>query len=218
MLDLILGASMVVTAVLIVLIVASVASWAVIAMKFRELAAAERDTKDFLRTYRTESVESSYNAARGYQASPLAVVYAAGFKELARIEPETGIDPSGEQVEQVIRSLHWVQTAETHRLERGLAFLATIGSSAPFVGLFGTVIGIMNVFADIGAIGSTQLEVVQTGIAEALVATAVGLFAAIPAVIAYNYSSARLSFLVERLDAFLTEYGDLLRRTGVRAT
>ncbi len=269
MLDLILGASMVVTAVLIVLIVASVASWAVIAMKFRELAAAERDTKDFLRTYRTESVESSYNAARTHQASPLAVVYAAGFKELARIEPDTGIDPSGEQVEQVIRSLHWVQTAEAHRLERGLAFLATVGSSAPFVGLLGTVIGIMNAFADIGAAGSARMDVVQTaeahrlerglaflatigssapfvglfgtvigimnafadigtsgsaslavvapGIAEALIATAVGLFAAIPAVIAYNYTSARISFLVERLDAFLTEYGDLLRRTGARA-
>ena len=217
MLDLILGGSLAVNVVLVLLVGASVASWAVIVTKFLELGAAERDTKTFLDTYRTESVESSYNAAREHSASPLAVVYTAGFRELARIEPDTGIDPTTEQVEQVIRGLHWVQTSETHRLERGLSFLATIGSAAPFVGLFGTVVGIMLAFMDIAASGSASFDVVAPGIAEALIATAVGLFAAIPAVIAYNYSSARVSFLVERLDAFLTEYGDLLRRTGVRA-
>jgi biopolymer transport protein TolQ len=215
--DLIFGESLVVTAVLIVLFVASVASWAVIVMKFRELAAAERATVEFMASYRTESIEASYNAARDHARSPLAVVFTAGFRELARIEPDTGSDPTGEQVEQVIRGLHWVQTAETHRLERGLAFLATIGSSAPFVGLFGTVIGIMNAFGNIGLMGSASLAVVAPGISEALIATAVGLFAAIPAVIAYNYTSARLAFLTERLEAFLTEYGDLLRRTAARA-
>ena len=110
-----------------------------------------------------------------------------------------------------------MQTSEAHRLERGLSFLATVGSAAPFVGLFGTVVGIMLAFMEIAATGSASFDVVAPGIAEALIATAVGLFAAIPAVIAYNYTSARVSFLIERLDAFLTEYGDLLRRTGARA-
>jgi biopolymer transport protein TolQ len=104
-----------------------------------------------------------------------------------------------------------------HRLERGLSFLATIASSGPFVGLFGTVVGIMNSFESIGASGSASLAVVAPGIAEALVATAVGLFAAIPAAVGYNYTSARLNRLSARLETFCVEFCDQLRRSATRA-
>ena len=135
--------------------------------------------------------------------------------QLERLRGKAAVPP--DEIETIIKRLAWVQTEEAHRLERGLPFLATTGSSAPFVGLFGTVVGIMNSFTSIQQTGSTNLAVVSGGIAEALFATAVGLFAAIPAVIAFNYSSARLGRLLERLNAFRAELEQLLRRRGSAA-
>ncbi len=214
MLDLVLGAGLIVKAVLVILLVASVASWAVIVSKVLELNAAENDTEDFLATYLDRPLDAEFEVARKQSRSPLAVLFQAGFKDLARLErlrgSTSGLAP--EQVEGIVKRLAWIQTGEAHRLERGLSFLATVGSAAPFVGLFGTVVGIMNAFRDIGMSGSASLAVVAPGIAEALIATAVGLFAAIPAVIAYNYSNARLVHLLERLEAFRVEFDELLRR------
>jgi biopolymer transport protein TolQ len=216
MLDLILGAGLIVKAVLVILILASVASWAVIVFKARELNGAENDTEDFLASYLDRPLNAVFDAARKQSRSPLARLFQAGFKDLARLERLRGSAQglSTEQIEGVVKRLAWIQTEEAHRLERGLSFLATTGSAAPFVGLFGTVVGIMNAFSDIGVSGSASLAVVAPGIAEALVATAVGLFAAIPAVIAYNYSNARLVHLLERLEAFRVEFDELLRRKG----
>ena len=216
MLDLILGAGLIVKAVLLILIIASVASWAVIVFKARELNGAENDTEDFLASYLDRPLNAVFDAARKQSRSPLARLFQAGFKDLARLERLRGSAQglSTEQIEGVVKRLAWIQTEEAHRLERGLSFLATTGSAAPFVGLFGTVVGIMNAFSDIGVAGSASLAVVAPGIAEALVATAVGLFAAIPAVIAYNYSNARLVHLLERLEAFRVEFDELLRRKG----
>ncbi len=213
MFDLILGASPVVKAVLIALALASISSWAVILLKYRELSRAEDDTRRFLEVYLGAPLEAAYEAARDRVASPMAAIFRAGFEEISSRDPR----PAGDRVEGVIRRLEWVRTEEVHRLERGLSFLATIGSSAPFVGLFGTVVGIMNSFTDIGTSGSASLAVVAPGIAEALVATAVGLFAAIPAVIAYNYSSARLTHIGDRLDVFRSEFGEALRERAARA-
>ncbi len=213
MFELIVGASLVVRVVLIALVLASIASWAVILLKYRELARADQDTETFLEAYLGGRLEAAYDVARERPRSPLAAVFRVGFEELARSDERS----PASRVDGVIRRLDWVQTDETHRLERGLSFLATTGSAAPFVGLFGTVIGIMNSFADIGATGSASLAVVAPGIAEALVATAVGLFAAIPAVIAYNYSSARVGRLGDRLDAFRSEFGEVLRERAARA-
>ncbi len=214
MLDLVLGAGLIVKAVLVILLVASVASWAVIVYKVLELNAAENDTEDFLAIYLERPLDAVFEVARKQSRSPLAVLFQAGFKDLAQLErlrgSARGLTP--EQVEGVVKRLAWIQTEEAHRLERGLSFLATVGSAAPFVGLFGTVVGIMNAFRDIGISGSARLDVVAPGIAEALIATAVGLFAAIPAVIAYNYSNARLVHLLERLEAFRVEFDELLRR------
>ncbi|MEE9281524.1 MAG: MotA/TolQ/ExbB proton channel family protein [Myxococcota bacterium] len=213
MLELIFDASPVVTVVLIALALTSIASWAVILLKYRELVRAEGDTQEFLQAYLAGPLEAAYEVARERRASPLAGLFVAGFEELARRDERS----PGDRVEGVVRRLSWLQTEEVHRLERGLPFLATTGSSAPFVGLFGTVVGIMNSFADIGTSGSASLVVVAPGIAEALVATAVGLFVAIPAVIAYNYADARLAHLRDRLEAFRSEFGDVLRERAARA-
>jgi biopolymer transport protein TolQ len=146
-------------------------------------------------------------------------VFKSGYTELARLEKMHGArgTVTRDQIESVISRLGWIRGEEVHRLERGLSFLATIASSGPFVGLFGTVVGIMNSFESIGASGSASLAVVAPGIAEALVATAVGLFAAIPAAVGYNYSSARLNRLSSRLETFCAEFCDQLRRTPVQA-
>ena len=219
MLDYILGSSPVVSAVLLLLILASISSWAILVMKFRELRAAERDTEEFVEAYLESPLDSAYEVARRHPSSPLATVFKSGYTELARLERLQG--PNGhvtrDQLEGVISRLGWIRGEEIHRLERGLSFLATIASSGPFVGLFGTVIGIMNSFESIGASGSASLAVVAPGIAEALVATAVGLFAAIPAAVGYNYSSARLNRLTARLETFYAEFCDQLRRTPVKA-
>jgi biopolymer transport protein TolQ len=204
--------------VLILLVVASVTSWAVIALKFRELGAANRQTRRFIALYQGGTLEATYSEARRYGASPLATVFRAGFREVAQLEKvHASRRVTPDQIESVIKRLGWVRTEEALRLERGLSFLATIGSAAPFVGLFGTVVGIMNSFHQIGQAGAASFQVVAPGIAEALFATAVGLFAAIPAVIAYNYCSARHVKLLDRLDAFVADYADLLRRSAASA-
>ena len=218
MLDYILGSSPVVSGVLLLLILASISSWAILLMKFRELRSAERDTEEFVEAYLESPLDAAYEVARRHTASPLATVFRSGYTELARLEkmtPQKGV--SRDQVEAVISRLGWIRGEEVHRLERGLSFLATIASSGPFVGLFGTVVGIMNSFESIGASGSASLAVVAPGIAEALVATAVGLFAAIPAAVGYNYTSARLNRLSARLETFHTEFCDQLRRSASRA-
>jgi biopolymer transport protein TolQ len=219
MLDYILGSSPLVSAVLLVLILASVASWAIMLMKFRELRAAERDTEDFVEAYLESPLENAYEVARKHPASPLATVFRAGYSELARIEKlQAGTARvTRDQVDGVISRLGWIRGEEVHRLERGLSFLATVASSGPFVGLFGTVVGIMNSFQKIAAMQSASLAVVAPGIAEALVATAVGLAAAIPAAVGYNYTSARLNRLAARLESFGAEFADVLRRTASRA-
>ena len=214
-----LDASPIVLGVLLLLVIASFSSWAVIALKARELSKAERETNRFLDAYVERPADAAYGVAKGTESSPLSCVYAAGYREIARLakaaSPQGALRP--DQVEGVVQRLLWIQTGERHRLERGLSFLATVGSSAPFVGLFGTVIGIMNSFQEIGLAGTASLAVVAPGISEALVATAVGLGAAIPAVIAYNYQGSRLNRLLERLDDFRQEYSDSLRRTASRA-
>jgi biopolymer transport protein TolQ len=219
MLDYILGSSPVVSAVLLLLVLASISSWAILVMKFRELRAAERDTEEFVEAYLESPLDTAYDVARRHTSSPLATVFKSGYTELARLEKLQGTrgTVTRDQIEGVISRLGWIRGEEVHRLERGLSFLATIASSGPFVGLFGTVVGIMNSFESIGASGSASLAVVAPGIAEALVATAVGLFAAIPAAVGYNYSSARLNRLSARLETFCAEFCDQLRRTPVKA-
>jgi biopolymer transport protein TolQ len=218
-LDLILGAGLIVQGVFALLALLSVSSWAIIFYKARELRSAELDTESFLDAYLERPLDSAYEAARRFPGSPFSTLFSAGYRDVAQLRRSSG---SGEnvsvgQLDAVANRLGWIETEEAHRLERGLSFLATTGSAAPFIGLFGTVVGIMNAFRDIGASGSASFAVVAPGIAEALLATAVGLFAAIPAVIAYNYIGARVGRMVERLEAFRSEFAQSLRRLTTRA-
>lgn len=216
-LDLIWQASWVVQLVILLLVVASVVSWAAIVFKWRELRDAEQDSEAFLEVYREGSLDKSYGAARELDRSPLSAIFLAVHTELRRISKYSGRPVDGAleegQVHTLSRHVAWAASQENLRLESRLSFLATVGSASPFVGLFGTVIGIINSFTGIGAAGSASLAVVAPGIAEALIATAVGLFAAIPATIFYNVFVARLRELREAIDLFSSEIeGDLRRR------
>ncbi len=202
--------------VILLLAVLSVVSWTIIGFKWRELRRAEQDSEAFLEVYHEGSLDAAYAAARDLERSPLAAVFLAAYGELNRVARLTGkstpdrMDESHFQV--VTRQIAWTQSRESLRLERGLSFLATTGSAAPFVGLFGTVIGIINAFQSIGRAGSASLAVVAPGIAEALIATAVGLFAAIPATVFYNHFVGRLRGVSMSIDLFATDFEGDLRR------
>jgi len=205
-LSLIFQAGFVVKFVLLILLFFSVFSWAIIYYKFRYLSKVEKETEEFQHAFRkSKDWDNLYQSIKRHSLSPsvnlFKSVYAAGSsKEINRDE--------------VKRTLKRTEALETVSLEKYLTFLATTGSTTPFIGLFGTVWGIMNSFRGIGRIGSASLAVVAPGIAEALIATAAGLAAAIPAVVAYNYylSRARRNIIVmeefsqELIDHFMRKH------------
>lgn len=202
-LQLILQAGYVVKGVLIILLFFSIVSWAIILFKHRYFSRGNKETDFFLRSYRTaKDANGLYQATKKLMISPIANVFKAVYMdEMHKGKTETR------------RLLRRYEALESVKLEKYLSFLATTGSTTPFIGLFGTVWGIMNSFRGIGAAGTASLAVVAPGIAEALIATAAGLAAAIPAVIAYNYYlsvSRRMiiemeDFSEELLDFFTSE-------------
>ena len=218
-LSLVWQASWLVQLVLLLLALLSVLSWAIILVKWRELRRAEQDSEAFLEIYQEGSFDAAYQFARELDRSPLASVFLTAYGELNRMLRLTG-NPQDHGLSEVqgaalTRQISWAGSRESLRLERGLSFLATTGSAAPFIGLFGTVIGIIDAFQGIGRAGSASLAVVAPGIAEALIATAVGLFAAIPATIFYNYFVGEMRRLTAAIDLFTADcQGDLLRHTG----
>ncbi len=216
--DLIWQASWVVQLVMLLLGAASIISWAAIVFKWRELRGADEDSEAFLDAYHEGSAERSYEAARELDRSPLSAIFLAVYAELKRMARYGGRNVEGplddHQLHTLSRHIAWTASQETLRLESRLSFLATVGSASPFVGLFGTVVGIINAFTGIGAAGSASLAVVAPGIAEALIATAIGLFAAIPATIFYNVFVARLRELNEAIGLFSDELEGDLRRHG----
>ncbi len=186
-LSLILGAGLVVKIVLLILLFFSIFSWAIIFYKFRFLSKVERESEEFHRAFlKSRDWDALYQSTKRLRLSPLSNLFRSVY--------------SVEEVDRdsIRRILKRIEALETARLERYLTFLATTGSTTPFIGLFGTVWGIMNSFMGIGRLGSASLAVVAPGIAEALIATAAGLVAAIPAVIAYNYylSSTRRNIVM----------------------
>jgi biopolymer transport protein TolQ len=219
-LDLILQASWLAKFVLLLLALASVISWAIIAFKWRELRRAAEDSEAFLQVYHESSLEAAHEAARDLAASPLAKIFLEGYAELGRIVRYGGrslaVGLADAQQRALDRVVEWTAASEAERLERGLEFLATTGSAAPFVGLFGTVVGIIASFHSIGEAGSASLAVVAPGIAEALIATAVGLFAAIPASIFYNHFVGELRRLGNSIDLFTAQFQADLRMRGAR--
>jgi biopolymer transport protein TolQ len=205
--------------VLVTLLLFSLASWSVILAKWREFASARRASERFLRLFRkaTRLNEAAEMAPR-HRSSPLSAIFQAGYTELeANIRnarrttgPETQLKIRS--LDGVARSLERAIGSEQERLQRALPLLATTASATPFIGLFGTVWGIMNTFRAIGETGSTSILTVAPGIAEALVNTAAGLLAAIPAVIAYNHLLAKTRHLRRRMDDFALEFLNLVER------
>ena len=205
--------------VLAILLLFSLASWSVILAKWRELSAARRASDQFLRAFRKATrLNEVAEVAPRYRSSPLAAIFQAGYSELEaniRVARRTS-GPDAQlrvrSLDGIARSLERAIGAEQERLQRALPMLATTASATPFIGLFGTVWGIMNTFHAIGATGSTSIVTVAPGIAEALVNTAAGLLAAIPAVVAYNHLLARVRHLRRRMDDFALEFLNLVER------
>jgi biopolymer transport protein TolQ len=213
LISLILQAGLIVKLVLLVLLVFSLTSLTIIVVKWWELRAADQDSEAFLEVYRREGFSETFDAARHLDRSPLAVVFMTTGGELQQARDRDGGDRTREKlVTQLQRSIAWNASSQVRRLERGMPFLATTGSTTPFIGLFGTVVGIIAAFQSIGEAGQASLAVVGPGIAEALVATAVGLLAAIPATIAYNAFGSRIDAILSMLERFSGQFEEDLGR------
>ncbi len=199
---LVAGASSMAKFVLFVLLGFSVVSWGIIAERWRAFTRAQRESDTFLDRFKKGGgLAAIQDSTAGLRSSPLAHLFRAGFREISlNPPPAEGADPETVQaLDRVLRKHASVQVTE---LERSLGFLATTAGATPFIGLFGTVWGIMNAFHGIGVTGTASLAAYAPGIAEALVATAAGLFAAIPALIGYNHFMRRLRLFEAGMDEF----------------
>ena len=212
--DLILNASLVVQLVMLILVVASVVSWTMIFNKRLLLKHSKNDADMFEeRFWSSEDLSPLYNriTAGRYESSGMEKIFGAGYKEFSRLQKQESIDPEA-VLDGAQRSMRIAMNKEVDHLETNLSFLATVGSTSPYIGLFGTVWGIMNSFQALGTVQQASISMVAPGISEALVATAMGLFAAIPAVIAYNRYSNDVERLINRYDNFLEEFSSILHR------
>jgi len=211
-LALFLRAAFIVKLVLLALMISSFWSWAIIFQKFINFRVARRDAKMFDNAFWSgEPLDELFEKIGDNPHGASEKIFCAGMAEWHRSHRSDGGLIAGAQA-RIDRSMDVAITREVARLNQGLTFLATVGSTAPFVGLFGTVWGIKNAFQEIAAQQSTNLAVVAPGIAEALVATALGLLAAIPAVIFYNKLSADADRIASGLDSFADEFSTILSR------
>lgn len=211
--QLIYNASLLVQLVMLALLLTSVLSWSVIYKKYRQFTQAKRAATRFEALFWSGGdVNAIYKALTSRRANlhGLERIFEAGFSEYGRLHKQTN---NGEQIlEGAQRAMKVALSRETDEIESSLPFLATVGSTSPYIGLFGTVWGIMNAFRGLGGVQQATLAMVAPGIAEALIATAMGLFAAIPAVIAYNRFVNTVDRLLNRYDNFLEEFSTLLQR------
>ena len=221
-LSLVTEAGWVVKGVLILLLIFSVACWAIILYKYRVIRSARVQTNKFLKVFwMNHPLTTLIRTAKQYPASPVSRLFEAAYQELSKIfqresgarkgqDPDDRVEVIGGAeiigIENVKRALNRATITEITRLERSITFLATTGSTAPFIGLFGTVWGIMDAFRGIGIRGSASLAVVAPGISEALVATAAGLAAAIPAVVAYNHFVRKVRVMANEMENFSSEF------------
>jgi biopolymer transport protein TolQ len=193
--------------VLLVLAFFSVVSWGIIAERYRRFRRAEEETRRFLhRFHQGGGLAAIQDDTKNLRWSPVADVFRAGFREISLNPPAESGAARSESLATVDRMLRKSASVQTTELERSLGFLATTASATPFIGLFGTVWGIMNAFRGIGLSGTASLAAYAPGIAEALVATAAGLAAAIPAVIGYNHFLNRLRSMDSLIDEFLADF------------
>ncbi len=218
-LHLVTNASFLVQMVMLLLVIASVISWALIFRKGRQLKDARRSMEDFESRFWSggdlaelyQEVAALAKPGRGGES-----IFCAGFRNYLKLLKQPGLSP-GEVLDGTRRVMRVELNREADWLENHLSVLATVGSISPFIGLFGTVWGIMNSFRALGNVSQATLAMVAPGIAEALIATAMGLFAAIPAVIAYNRYITDVERLVNRYDNFLEEFSAILQRQSREA-
>lgn len=220
--SLILEATIVVQLVMLTLLLASIISWVMIVQRWLVLNSAEQGMSgfekrfwsgmDLSQLYREGSDQQKANKPTGGMEN----IFRAGFKEFMRLRQQGGVNAesvmAGAQ-----RAMRVAYSREEEKLEKHLPFLATVGSVTPYIGLFGTVIGIMNSFISLAEQSQATLQVVAPGIAEALIATAMGLFAAIPAVVAYNRYSSKVEVLAGNYITFTEEFSGILHRQVVSA-
>lgn len=217
-----MGAGPIVKLVLLVLVYFSVVSWAIIFLKFKTIHKAKKDSDAFLEFFWSKKrFDLIQQNLKNFSHSPLTVLFRDGYHELVRNQKQQESDDTNFGIElrgadNVARALRRATTQEIQRLEKFLTFLATTGSTAPFIGLFGTVWGIMDSFRSIGQTGSASLAVVAPGISEALVATAIGLVAAIPAVVAYNHFVNKVNVLTGEMDNFSQEFLNIVEHMSRR--
>jgi biopolymer transport protein TolQ len=209
--------------VMFTLLIFSIVSWTIVIMKARLFRKVRLDSEDFLETFwNSSNLNEANSAASEFEYSPQAAVFIAGFGELQKInkirnrKEETRVNETLEMqlatMDNLKRAVRKAETQKISQLGSSLSFLATTGSATPFIGLFGTVWGIMASFHDIGQRGSASLAVVAPGISEALVATAAGLAVAIPAVIFFNFFSNKLEVVVGQVSNFSTDFLNLVER------
>ena len=215
--DLIFYASPAVQLVFLILLTLSIVSWVIIVQRWLVLAAAQKGVLSFeQRFWSGMDLSQLYKEGTQMQKEDLQIVgmeniFRAGFKEFMRLRAQSSVE--GEAImEGAQRAMRVAYSREEEKLERHLSFLATVGSVSPYIGLFGTVIGIMNSFLGLATQAQATLQVVAPGIAEALFATAIGLFAAIPAVVAYNRYSSTLDFVTSSYITFTDEFSSILHR------
>ena len=215
-LNLVLHASLVVQLVLLILVVASLMSWTLILDRGRVLGQARKTANAFEeRFWSGGDLSALYKdlSADEQGSNGLAAIFRAGFKEYVRLRKLEGSELM-DVLQGAERSMRVALSREMDRLDAHLSFLATVGSTSPYVGLFGTVWGIMHAFHALGNVDQATLALVAPGISEALVATAIGLLAAIPAVVAYNRYSNQVERLNNRYEEFMEEFSTLLQRQG----
>jgi len=218
--ELIRSAGIVAQGVFLLLLVFSIFSWAIIFQKLVLFRKVERQSLSFLQLFHESSKLSEiYKRSSDFKNSPLTGVFLAGYSELnaqltARHAPDGDAAPTLhiKSISNVERTLRKASAVELTHLERSLNWLATTGSVTPFIGLFGTVVGIIDAFHGLGQLETTSIQAVAPGIAEALYATAFGLFAAIPAVIFFNHFLSRIKHMASLLDDFTTELTNLVER------
>lgn len=221
--DMILHAGPVGQFVMLTLLLFSITSWSIVFMKAKLFRKVKIDSEDFLETFwSSTNLSEAHKAAEEFEYSPEAAVFFAGYSELQKItasrnrkegqETTESLDMQLATMNNLKRSMRKAHFQHINQLGASLPFLATTGSATPFIGLFGTVWGIMASFHDIGQRGSASLAVVAPGISEALVATAAGLAVAIPAVIAYNHFSNKLDGVDSEIENFSTDFLNLVER------
>jgi biopolymer transport protein TolQ len=219
--DLLLGTGPVVQAVLWTLVAFSIGSWGIILYKLVQISRARRESERFSTIFwESKNLASIHNASVEMGRSPVAQVFRAGYRELLQLTrakrqavgAESGFSTDLGGIENVTRAMRRQMNVEVTKLEAGITFLATTGSTCPFIGLFGTVWGIMTAFLGLSASHTSNIQAVAPGIAEALITTAVGLVAAIPAQMFYNFLIARVRVLATEMENFISEFLNIAER------